>query len=498
MAQPSQPLPYRRHALVLALALAAGSAQADTLAVTAQCTLINAINNANTDTDTDGTGGCPAGNGADTLNLKANAIYTVNSVNNQDPTGPNGLPLITSTITLNGNGATLRRNNAAGTTDFRLIRINGGNLTINKLTIRGGHLSAPYQYGGGVNNGGTLTLNDSTLTNNSSVGTGAIGSAIATMYQSSLTLNNSTVTGNQASHGAGIMTFPGAATTINNSTIDHNEASSGGIGGIGNGGVMVLTNSTVSHNRSLGAWGVGGISNGGDAVLALNHSTIAHNSTGYGNVAGIQNTGTLTLTNTLIANSQNGGDCYTNTRYGGTTVFQGQNLIADGTCNATLSGPAKLAPLLDNGGPTLTHAIHTGSPAINIANALCVAIDQRYVSRPQPTGGVCDIGAFEQIKTPAAAIAPLVHFFDAQTANHSIIGIGQLAAPKTQALRNQLLTAGDNKAALLDTQACQQLTKALSRLDTDNSPDANDYVTGSQVAALKGQIDSLRTDWACP
>ncbi len=491
-------LPFHRHALAIALALALSAAQAATINVTAPCTLTHAINNANADADTDGAGGCTAGSGADILELKSNAMYTLSTVDNQDASGPNGLPLISSVITINGNGATVKRSSVAGTADFRLLHIGtGGNLTVNNLKLTGGRLSANYQYGGGIQNGGTLTLNNSTITGNNDLGVGAVGSAIANMYQSSLTLNNSTVSGNKATHGGAVMNFPNASATVNNSTIFNNEATNGGIGGIGNGGEMVLTNSTVSHNRNLATWGVGGISNGGNAVLTLNHSTVAHNNTRYGNVAGVQNTGTMTLINSIIANSQNGADCYTNSHYGGVTLLQGQNLLGDGTCNATLSGPAKLAPLLDNGGPTLTQALDKGSLALNAANTLCVAIDQRYVSRPQPTGGVCDIGAYEQIQTIPAPVAALVGFFDTQVASHTIIGIGPTPIPTRRALRNQLLTAGDNKATLLDVQACNQLAKTLTRLDTDNTPDANDYVTGSQVAALKTQIDSLRNDWAC-
>jgi hypothetical protein len=55
-----------------------------------------------------------------------------------------------------------------------------------------------------------------------------------------------------------------------------------------------------------------------------------------------------------------------------------------------------LAPLADNGGATLTHALNPGSPAIDAApaDADCPATDQRGTTRPQ--GGGCDIGAFEK------------------------------------------------------------------------------------------------------
>jgi hypothetical protein len=57
-------------------------------------------------------------------------------------------------------------------------------------------------------------------------------------------------------------------------------------------------------------------------------------------------------------------------------------------------GSVGLDPLADNGGPTLTHALLAGSPAIDAADAaVCPATDQRGVARPQ--GSACDVGSFE-------------------------------------------------------------------------------------------------------
>jgi CSLREA domain-containing protein len=80
----------------------------------------------------------------------------------------------------------------------------------------------------------------------------------------------------------------------------------------------------------------------------------------------------------------------------------GHNLFNDETCGHDLTlgdivfsadDDLLLGPLADNGGPTLTHALLPGSPAIDAAGGDCPAADQRGVSRPQ--GDVCDIGAFE-------------------------------------------------------------------------------------------------------
>jgi hypothetical protein len=76
----------------------------------------------------------------------------------------------------------------------------------------------------------------------------------------------------------------------------------------------------------------------------------------------------------------------------------GHNVFTDATCAPVptdgVVGDARLGPLADNGGPTLTHALLPGSPAIDAADAaLCPATDQRGVARPQGAG--CDAGAVE-------------------------------------------------------------------------------------------------------
>lgn len=509
MITPKNTFPFRRHILTLAIALSIGTAHAAKMNVDGvTCILANAINNANTDTDTDGPGSCPAGNGADILNLKANKIYLLKTVDHQDTTGPSGLPVITSTITVNGNGATIKRSAAVGTPDFRLLRIVNGRLTLNNLSLSGGKLTEDSNndamgWGGGVFNSGTLTLNNSTVSGNSALGKGGLGSGIVNDYAAILTLNNSTVSGNTGDTAAALANIRGTV-TLNNSTVSNNRALNGGVAGIVNidSSTMTLVNSTVSGNRSLNLkdqpqYGTGGIQNSG--TMTLVHSTVSNNRIAHGNRAGISNHATLTLVNSLIANSIGGADCYSYVYAGSPdksakTTLQGTNLIEDGTCGAPLSGDPKLAPLLDNGGATFTHALRKVSPAINVANTRCRLIDQRHVSRPQPTGGICDIGAFERVNSIPANMKTIISFFDTQVANGGIAGIGNNAAQKPGAIRNQLLAAGTFKT----TQACGQLSKTLTRLDADNTPDSNDYATGSQIAGLISRINALRTSWQCP
>ncbi|OAD20839.1 secreted protein, partial [Candidatus Thiomargarita nelsonii] len=88
--------------LMISSALGLGAmpmAHAATINVGGGCSLVDAITAANTDS---ATGGCSAGNGADTIELESSTTYTLTVVNNSTD-GENGLPSISSEIIINGN-----------------------------------------------------------------------------------------------------------------------------------------------------------------------------------------------------------------------------------------------------------------------------------------------------------------------------------------------------------------------------------------------------------
>src|SRR5262249_38604656 len=94
-------------------------------------------------------------------------------------------------------------------------------------------------------------------------------------------------------------------------------------------------------------------------------------------------TGTVNLTNTIIAGSPAGGDCVN----GGSIATNSHNLVQDGTCTPAVSGDPKLGPLQNNGGPTKTLALLQGSPAIDagddavLGDPLDLTTDQRGFAR---------------------------------------------------------------------------------------------------------------------
>ena len=256
----------------------------------------------------------------------------------------------------------------SGNNQSRVFNINpGADLTLDKMTITGGN-------SGGINNNGTLTL------------------------------TNSTVSGNLAS-GSGGGINSGGTLTIIGSTISGNSAIGSG-GGINSTGSLTLRNSTVSGNSALGGIGTGGgIGSGGTAFIES--STITANSASLLG-GGINNFGTtVTLRNTIVAGNTGPTPDFRNTLSSG-----GFNLIGN-TSGATITGDttgnilnqnAQLNPLADNGGPTKTHSLRYNSPAIDKGKSFGLTTDQRGQGRPfdittLPNGtgsDGSDIGAFER------------------------------------------------------------------------------------------------------
>src|SRR5207249_4910883 len=205
--------------------------------------------------------------------------------------------------------------------------------------------------------------------------------------------------------------------SVRDSTVSGNTVSpnlSGG-SGIVNYGLLTLSNITVSGNVvSSGLMGAAVANIRSPSTIGttdISSSTIAYNSA-LGLAGGISNdSGTVTIRNTIVANNGAGGNCV------GTIIDGGTNLQFPGTtCGAgiTAADPT-LGSLADNGGPTRTHALSSiSTAAIDRATTGCPppAADQRGVPRPQ--GLACDIGSFEfqglpmtPTPTPAAAVPTL-------------------------------------------------------------------------------------------
>ena len=368
-------------AVMIAGLTVATPAYAQTLVGCSTADLVTAIMNANS-------------SGGGTLDLTPGCDYTLTTGPYGDNYGANGLPVITSAITIIGNGDTIARNPSAPA--FRLIEVASGNsLVAEDLTLSHGDETSGVG-GGALYNLGTVTLTDSTVSDNAAT---ADGGAIYDL--GTVTLTDSTVSGNSASAGGGIENT--GPVILTNSTMSGNSASYWGGGIMNDMATVTLTNSTVSGNSatgmSFGGGQGGGVINFG--TLTLTDSTVANNSAlgSFSQGGGIDNVGTVTLTSSIVANSSGGGDCY-----GAITTDGGYNLDSDGSCGLTLSSDKShvnpdLLALGAYGGPTLTMEPQASSPTIDAIPpgtngcGTTITSDQRGVRRPQ--GPECDIGAVE-------------------------------------------------------------------------------------------------------
>jgi hypothetical protein len=254
--------------------------------------LIAAINSAN-------------GHGGGTISLAKGCTYQLSGADNTNPgTGANGLPVISSRIQIDGKDTTI-----AGDGSARIFEVDApnGNLTLNGLKLTGGFNA--FAGGAIFNNEGTLTLNWSVVSHNSSPAGGGIASGTNSPGPAgTTTLNNSKVADNTAfgAGGGGILNHAGTL-TLNSSIVVGNSGPGGGgiASGKGNpdngGSLIVLNKSLVAHNSATGgsAGGGGGIANGGELVSNL--SVIAHNTAPGGAGAGLLNHGdSATLNQTLV------------------------------------------------------------------------------------------------------------------------------------------------------------------------------------------------------
>jgi CSLREA domain-containing protein len=189
-----------------------------------------------------------------------------------------------------------------------------------------------------------------------------------------LTLLHLTVADGSGQEGGGILNL-GGQVKVSNSTFSGNSTGETG-GGIYNSGTLTVSNSTFSGNSATGAGG----------GIFINDIV-----------------GTTTLKNTIVANNPNGRNCKRLGRMtdGGYNLEDGNSCGFSAAKNSLPSTNPKLASsLADNGGPTKTIALFTGSPAINAIPqgtngcGTTITTDQRGVRRPQGNG--CDIGAFEK------------------------------------------------------------------------------------------------------
>jgi CSLREA domain-containing protein len=389
--------------------------------------------------------------------------------------------LISKDLTITGpaGGITIRRSSTDPAFGILVVTSaiqNSPTVQLTNLIISGG--SDPF--GAGIANSGTLTLTNCTVTGNSATGSGASGGGISNAGP--LTLINSTVSGNSAPIGAGIANGH-AQLTLTRSTVSGNTASDVGGGIFLHGGPVTITNSTISGNTS-GAQG-GGIYN--DDQLTLTNSTISGNTATDG--GGLFNAFSATLLNTIVAGNTGTSPDLASSGFAALTASYsligssaGHSITTDPATGNKVGVDPKLGALADNGGPTKTHALLAGSPAIDAAtNTGCPATDQRGVTRPQPAGGVCDIGAFEA--QPSDLINQL---------KQSVAGLG---LPSGTA--NSLLSKLDDAIKLANAGKVKAACSSLQDFINAVMAQSGKKISPSDASALIAAANSIRSLLGC-
>ncbi|RIK36750.1 MAG: hypothetical protein DCC55_26350 [Chloroflexi bacterium] len=308
-------------------------------------------------------------------------------------------------------------NDIQGNNAYNVVTGSGADSTavLDGFTITAGKAEGPSTAGGGMfNDVGSPQLRNLAFLGNQA----GNGGGMYNQFGSSPALANVLFRGNRATgDGGAIYNLTNSTPSLTDVTFSGNRAEISG-GGLynNNNGSPVLTNVTFAGNQAgIEAGGMkstlsspvltnvtfsGNTANTAGALLQQSGTLTLKNTTFSGNQAGadgviLNRSGAITVTNSILANSVGGANC------SGAITSGDYNLSSDASCNLTQAHDQtnvdpQLAPLADNGGATQTHALLTGSPAIDAGNCSggTVTTDQRNVSRPK--GAACDIGAVEE------------------------------------------------------------------------------------------------------
>jgi hypothetical protein len=366
------------------------------------------------------------------------------------------LPPLSTSMAINGPGAnllTVQRSMAVGTVDPVFTATTGTNVTISGLTISHGVHGIFNDRGtvtvnscvisgneiAGITNGqnksGTLIVNNSTISNNNGYG---INNLAGTGNTTIVTVNNSTISGNTIVGIFNSAAGGNAPVTVNNSTLSGNGGDNSSAGGVGNSAdqsgtaTVAINNSTLSGNVTCDqpdcAAGMrnSAVNSGSTAIAVITNSTIFGNSpSGSSSVGGVRNapvlggTATVVLRNTIVAGNFHNSGASASDISGVIDSSSSFNLIGTGGAGGLINGTnnnqvgvinAGLGALANNGGPTMSHALLPGSPAINAGSNANLPADildldgDRNTTEPVPfdqrglarvTNTNVDIGAFE-------------------------------------------------------------------------------------------------------
>ena len=330
-----------------------------------------------------------------TYTLSSNPYTNWNSANRDSATAFPVLSGSSVALTIEGNGATIARDSAASD-QFRFFYVrDGAQLSLEEVTLQNGY--AP----------------------------GSAGGAIWASNNATLTITGSTFSQNEAEYGGAIFAEQWFLTDA----------------------TVVVTNSTFSANSTS-------VSDGGSAIYlargetaSLAFVTLADHTGSPALAVGYAEAGTFRLKNVVLANpdvDECEEDDYLTVQLAGAVLADDSSCGSGVTVVSTLR--TTLGPLADNDGPTATHALLDGSPAIGaVPDDQCtdwdnaaVTTDQRGEPRPNPSETPCDAGAYESDRdTPSGSIDLVVTNLRVRQSGQrycatvTVANQGSVAAPST-------------------------------------------------------------------
>lgn len=288
----------------------------------------------------------------------------------------------------------------------------GSTLTGNFATLRGGaienfqdeviisasviHDNSTNGDGGGIHNTGTLTIIDSTLSENSADSLSSFGGGIYnTGTAATVEIVSSTLSGNSAENRGGGIWANGGAVSISQSTISGNSAGNGG--GIHSSGDLTVVSSTIVLNQTA-TGGDGGLGGGGILMHPFQGTTTLHNTIVAGNGRGL-NMFPDDLAGSVVDAASSHNLIGSAGSRGGLSDGVNGNIVGVGGVGVIGLNTVLDTTLGDNGGPMFTHSLVAGSPARDAGdNSLIpvdVTTDQRGPGFPRVIGSTVDIGAIE-------------------------------------------------------------------------------------------------------
>jgi Big-like domain-containing protein len=445
----------------------------------------------------------------------------------------------TQNLTLLGPGSGLLTIDGNNTDRIFTEDTAGATVAISGITLQNGH--AANISGGCIYSMGPVVLDDAVVTGCSVEGQGPAGIVYyvggGLYVKGDFTATSSRIVGNEvyaatvSAYGGGVFVVGGIASIVN-STISGNSAHSrdafaGGGGGWfrgalymqystvsgnlleGHGGSLgggltvypngaTISNSTISGNVSFAAGGafVSG--------LLLSNSTVAFN-VADGGAAGLYFVGNSDFESAIVAMNLTDGKSTSNISEGPfVQVFSGANNLI-GQSNfvtfppGTIQSDPLLGPLEDNGGPTLTHALLPGSPAIDTGNnAALLNWDQRGAGFARVIGTAPDIGAVESPPADQPPLAAGDNYTIAENATLTVAAPGVLgndSDPDGDSLTVSLVDSPSNGVLTLNPDGSFVYVPAADFFGTDGfTYEASDGQLNSQTAAVVIEVKNSSTE----